>query len=147
MLIKRKLYSVIDEEGNLGYYLYNEATGEEKLFSVVEEEEREFSSVRRSKKALKVAADIIRRDGGLNKRSVQESVNNSLKKLAKRSDKEGISAFNKVIKGQRYQLDSGNRKIFGYKPIKSLENTSAREPYKRSVDNYVHTIKDLYKSL
>jgi hypothetical protein len=30
----------MDEEGNLGYYLYNESTGEEKLFSVVEEEER-----------------------------------------------------------------------------------------------------------
>ena len=146
MIIKRKLYSVIDEEGNLGYYLYNESTGEKKLFSVVEEE-RDFSSVRRSKKALKVAADIIRREGGLNKRGVQESVNNSLKNLAKRSDKESISAFNKVIKGQRYQLDSGNRKIFGYKPIKSLENTSVREPYKRSVDNYVHTIRDLYKSL
>ena len=42
MLIKRKVFSVIDEEGNLGYYLYNEATGEEKLFSVVEEE-REFA--------------------------------------------------------------------------------------------------------
>lgn len=28
----------MDEEGNLGYYLYNEATGEEKLFSVVDEE-------------------------------------------------------------------------------------------------------------
>ena len=41
MLIKRKLYSVIDEEGNLGYYLYDESNGEEKLFSVVEEE-REF---------------------------------------------------------------------------------------------------------
>ena len=28
----------MDEEGNQGYYLYDEATGEEKLFSVVEEE-------------------------------------------------------------------------------------------------------------
>ena len=28
----------MDEEGNLGYYLYNESTGEEKLFSVVEDE-------------------------------------------------------------------------------------------------------------
>ena len=34
MLIKRKLYSVIDEEGNLGYYLYDESTGEDKLFAV-----------------------------------------------------------------------------------------------------------------
>ncbi len=41
MIVKRKLFSVMDEEGNQGYYLYNEATGEEKLFSVVEEE-REF---------------------------------------------------------------------------------------------------------
>ena len=30
----------MDEDGNQGYYLYNEATVEEKLFSVVEEEER-----------------------------------------------------------------------------------------------------------
>ena len=41
MIVKRKLFSVIDEEGNLGYYLYDEATGEEKLFFVVEEEQRE----------------------------------------------------------------------------------------------------------
>jgi hypothetical protein len=33
MLVKRKLYSVMNEEGNLGYYLYDEATGEEKLFA------------------------------------------------------------------------------------------------------------------
>ena len=32
----------MDEEGNPGYYLYNEATGEEKLFSVVKEEERMY---------------------------------------------------------------------------------------------------------
>ena len=43
MLVKRKLYSVIDKEGNLGYCLYNESTGEEKLFSVVEEEERMYA--------------------------------------------------------------------------------------------------------
>lgn len=107
---------------------------------------KEFSSVRKSKKAVKAAADIIRREGGLNKRSVQESVHNSLGKLAKRSDKEGISAFNKVIKGQRHQLDINNRKMFGYKPIKSLENSSAREPYKKSVNNYVQMIRDFYKN-
>ena len=38
MIVKRKLYSVMDEEGNLGYYLYDESTGEEKMFSVVEDE-------------------------------------------------------------------------------------------------------------
>jgi hypothetical protein len=43
MIVKRKLYSVMDEEGNLGYYLYNESTGEEKLFSIVEEEERMYA--------------------------------------------------------------------------------------------------------
>ena len=42
MIVKRKLFSFIDEDGNLGYYLFNERTGEEKLFSVVEEE-REFA--------------------------------------------------------------------------------------------------------
>ena len=40
MLIKRKLFSVMDEEGNLGYYLYNESTGEEKLFSSSDKEEK-----------------------------------------------------------------------------------------------------------
>ena len=33
MIVKRKLYSVVDEEGNLGYYFYNESTEEEKLFN------------------------------------------------------------------------------------------------------------------
>ena len=33
MIVKRKLYSVIDEEGNLGYYLYDESTGEERMFA------------------------------------------------------------------------------------------------------------------
>ena len=32
----------MDEEGNQGYYLYNEATGEEKMFSVVEDERLYF---------------------------------------------------------------------------------------------------------
>ena len=44
MIVKRKVFNVMDEEGNLGYYLYNESTGEEKLFSVVEEE-REFADL------------------------------------------------------------------------------------------------------
>lgn len=43
MIIKRKLFSFIDEDGNLVYYLYNESTGEEKLFSVVEEEKLYFN--------------------------------------------------------------------------------------------------------
>lgn len=60
MIVKRKLYSVMDEEGNLGYYLYNEVTGEEKLFSVVEEE-REFA--RGTKEAGKKAAKFLAKKG------------------------------------------------------------------------------------
>lgn len=60
MLIKRKLYSVIDEEGNLGYYLYNENNGEEKLFSkidfidedFIEDQEIRKKNDRRSSKVL-----------------------------------------------------------------------------------------------
>ena len=46
MLVKRKLYSVMDEEGNLGYYLYDENNGDEKLFSANDEvfEQREFGT-------------------------------------------------------------------------------------------------------
>ena len=60
MIIKRKLFSFIDEDGNLGYYLYNESTGEEKLFSVVEEE-REFA--RGTKEAGKKAAEFLAKKG------------------------------------------------------------------------------------
>ena len=41
-MIKNKLYSVIDEEGNQGYYLYNEATGEERIFADLDEEDIKF---------------------------------------------------------------------------------------------------------
>ena len=34
MLVKKKLYSVMDEEGNLGYYLYDESNGEERMFAL-----------------------------------------------------------------------------------------------------------------
>ena len=60
MIVKRKLFSFIDEDGNLGYYLYNEATGEEKLFSVVEEE-REFA--RGTKEAGKIAKELLSKKG------------------------------------------------------------------------------------
>jgi uncharacterized protein YcfJ len=60
MIVKRKLYSVMDEEGNLGYYLYNESTGEEKLFTkrdlidedFLEEQEERKKNDRRSAKIL-----------------------------------------------------------------------------------------------
>ena len=49
MIVKRKLFSFIDEDGNQGYYLYNESTGEEKLFSVVEDERLYFLGEHRGK--------------------------------------------------------------------------------------------------
>ena len=77
MLVKRKLYSVIDEEGNQGYYLYDESTGEEKLFSVVEEDERLFA--KNGKKALKyVDVDFLEE-------------NEQLKKSDRRSTKAGLA--------------------------------------------------------
>ena len=60
MLIKRKLYSVMDKEGNLGYY--HESNGEEKLFSAVEDE-RLFGKVKKDNKAAKKAT-ILKKDGG-----------------------------------------------------------------------------------
>ena len=64
MLIKRKLYSVMDEEGNLGYYLYDENNGDEKLFSktdfidedFIEDQEIRKKNDRRSSKVLGTAA-------------------------------------------------------------------------------------------
>lgn len=50
----------MDEEGNLGYYLYNEATGEEKLFSVVDEE-RMYA--RGTKEAGKLAKEFLSKKG------------------------------------------------------------------------------------
>lgn len=50
----------MDEEGNQGCYLYNESTGEEKLFSVVEEE-REFA--RGTKEAGKKAMEFLSKKG------------------------------------------------------------------------------------
>lgn len=54
MIVKRKLYSVMDEEGNLGYYFYNESTGEEKLFSV--EDEKDSPKKSKIRTAGKIAA-------------------------------------------------------------------------------------------
>ena len=55
MLVKRKLFSVIDEEGNLGYYLYDESNREEKLFSV-EDDEKDSSKKSKIRTAGKIAA-------------------------------------------------------------------------------------------
>ena len=68
-MIKNKLYSVMDEEGNLGYYLYNESTGEEKTFSVVEEEKM-FArgvNIRNLGKGLKKVNKAANREYFINK--------------------------------------------------------------------------------
>ncbi len=67
MIVKRKLFSFIDEDGNLGYCLYNEATGEEKLFSVVEDE-RMYANARKLKKAL----STLVRNGEIGKYSTKD---------------------------------------------------------------------------
>ena len=93
-MIKNKLYSVMDEEGNMGYYLYNESTGEEKLFSVVEEE-RLYANVRHLKKAGK---ELVRKSatGKLTTRDMLRinglKGQNSIKALDNKN-------FNKVHKG------------------------------------------------
>ena len=63
----------MDEEGNLGYYLYDEATGEEKLFSVVEEEERMYA--RGVGQAVKAATQMAQSKG-------QGAINRAASQLA-----------------------------------------------------------------
>ena len=75
MIVKRKLFSFIDEDGNQGYYLYNESTGEEKLFSVVEEE-REFA--RGVGQAVKAATQFMQTKG-------QGAINKAAKKAMEAS--------------------------------------------------------------
>ena len=84
MLIKRKLFSVMDEEGNLGYYLYNESTGEEKLFSIVDEEERMYASVRHTKKAVTSVIDSMLKNAKAGKFGVDAGAARQLGKLSKK---------------------------------------------------------------
>lgn len=96
----------MDEEGNLGYYLYNEATGEEKLFSVVEEE-REFASVRALKKGTKklldkslegklTTKDVASVMGLKGSRSLKAVENPHYSKVAKA----GYNKMNQITKGE-----------------------------------------------
>ena len=110
MIVKRKLYSVIDEEGNLGYYLYNESTGEEKLFSVVEEQ-REFGE----KKGKKVNLEEVESHKGL-KRAIITAIptgGGSLsggylsKSEADKLDKEGASDEEIIRKAKKHGLKVG----------------------------------------
>lgn len=70
MIVKRKLFSFIDKDGNQGYYLYNKNTGEEKLFSVIEEE-RVFGEVKRANKAAKRAAILKKASGAVSKEEIE----------------------------------------------------------------------------
>ena len=87
MIVKRKLFSFIDEDGNQGYYLYNESTGEEKLFSVVEEE-REFA-----KKENELDEEDIKFLEEQDKNKRRNHNNIGIKKLASTSAKVGLSGY------------------------------------------------------
>ena len=117
MKVKRKLYSVVDEDGNLGYYLYDESNGEEKLFSVVEEE-REFArgigkavkeAVKRgSTKGNKIANKAAKREYYKSRGLDQYTINN--KRLFNDNDVRPGSIMDgaMVSKGRR-SFDPANR--------------------------------------
>ena len=143
-MIKNKLYSVMDEEGNLGYYLYNESTGEEKLFSIVEEEERMYA---------KGVGDAV----GVARKRMMNKGNKIANKAAKRNYHKtlGTNVFNnhdraitmsvarsgdcriedlKVMLGREYDpvrrilgddaKESVNRYIYSKRPGQTLHNKS-----------------------
>ena len=96
----------MDEEGNLGYYLYDESTGKEKMFSVVEEE-REFASVRYAKKAANMLLeksakgkltikDLMHANKLKGKNSLKVLENPNYEKVAKGS----YNKLNKLTKGK-----------------------------------------------
>ncbi len=136
MIVKRKLFSFIDEDGNLGYYLYNESTGEEKLFSVVEEEEREFASVRHLKKAANklfekgikgevTAKDIMRINKLKGKNSLKALENPNYEKVAKGN----YNNINKLTKKRDWNMISKPKFVDQSRQIakqKVLANKNAR---------------------
>lgn len=96
----------MDEEGNLGYYLYDESTGEEKLFSVVEDEKL-YANTRKLKHAMKAILDRaqkgklttkdLERYGHLKgKNSIKAVTNPNYEKVAKG----GYNKINKITRGK-----------------------------------------------
>ena len=79
-MIKNKLYSVMDEEGNLGYYLYNESTGEEKLFTEKEGEKKE----RKLKPLHRYNVAMYKLEGKLGRKLDRQHIEGDWKSSAKR---------------------------------------------------------------
>ena len=90
----------MDEEGNQGYYLYNESTGEEKLFSIVEEE-RKFA--RGTGSAVYYAEQMIKKGG--QKASNKASNKKMIKKLGDEAKEIlGVSKYLKRIPGTKSDM-------------------------------------------
>ena len=127
MIVKRKLFSFIDEDGNQGYYLYNESTGEEKLFSVVEEE-REFA--RGTGAAVYYAEQMVRRGGqkALNKTAIKKYIE-SLGKEAR--EILGISRYLKRNPGTKSDLST----VIGRDRMKSALKDRNYPKVLKAIDN------------
>lgn len=142
MLIKRKLYSVIDEKGNLGYYLYNESNGEERLFSktdfidedFIEDQEIRKKNARRSNKVL---GTILGTGLGMMSGAALGSGKGALigagagaalgylggKKLGKMSDKK----YDKLINKYKSAKTKEEKAYLRNKVEKELDRRNARE--------------------
>ena len=145
----------MDEEGNLGYYLYNEATGEEKLFSVVEEE-REFASVKALKKAtntvLRKAAegkltttDVARMGRLKGKNSLRAIDNPHYKKVAIG----GYNKANQLSKGKFGEVVSKPDFVKQSREVAKtgLRQVGNRNPKKGEVAALVDTMNQAYSGL
>ena len=84
MIVKRKLYSVMDEEGNHGYYLYNEATGEERLFA---ENDKEEKKERKLKPLHRYNIAMYKLEGKHGRKSEKQNLEGDWKGTAKSSAK------------------------------------------------------------
>ena len=122
MLIKRRLYSVMDEEGNLGYYLYDEATGEEKLFSVVEEEKLFRDPFEGFKKGFKKENKRLRRLEHL------EKAGSSGKNISDAALLKDSRTFfgGKHMDRIKSVYETGNNKINSFDPLLINSNKTAR---------------------
>lgn len=121
MIVKRKLFSFIDEDGNLGYCLYNESTGKGKLFSVVEDEKMYARGVGQ---AVKAATQMVQSKG-------QGMANKAAKNLAEAGGKRGmLGTYNKTA---TRQVRSGfSPTSFNYKKpsnVHEIINARARSTY------------------
>lgn len=154
MKLYRKLFSFIDEEGNLGYYFYDENTGEEKLFSVVEEE-REFANVRYGKKVVKTllekskkgnvtTKDLLRLGKVKGKNSLKAIENPNYDKITKGS----YNKMNKLTKGEFGEIVSKpeymNQARTTSREMALLANKNRLQPKKGDLKSAVDTLNQTF---